>query len=133
MNLTTNYIISGADETRPPQAYGLTVTVTSAVDMPSKVFVFQRKAETNTDLLANDQADSFISLADPVDLAQYPEDEPDIEYGIPYYRKDTVALLFRSMEELDELKELLDADIADLVRTLQLLEGAGVVEEVVYG
>lgn len=133
MNITVNYTVLGQGESSPPQAYGLEVEVTSAVGMSDKIFVFQRNTVSNTDPQTADQVDEFVSLADPVDLVQYPEDAPDLANGMPYYRKNTVLLLFRSMVELDETRTLLDADIAELVRSLNLLEGQGTPEEVVYG
>jgi len=129
--LTIKY--SGPEsEVEQLQGYSLKVEVVEAVDMPSKIFVFQRWVPSATDPESNNLGDKFISVADPVDLEEYPEDAPDLENDIPYYRTDSVILHFRSMSELAEVRGLLGDDFAALVKAMQQLEEFPVAEEVVY-
>lgn len=113
-------------------AYGLQVEVVNAVDMPSKIFVFQRAVQSATDPEANTLGDKFVSVADPVDLEQYPEDVPDVAHAVPYYRKAAVTFVFRSVAELEEVKALLDADVTRLVESLKALATLPVQAEVTY-
>ena len=123
---------SGPDETSGLQAYDLRVEVLNATDMTSKIFVYQRKVVSATDEQANELGDTFVSVADPVDLEQYPADTPDIAGGIPYYRTDNVDMRFRSMAELQDVRERIDADITGLIYALQVNETLVPMEDKTY-
>lgn len=115
------------------QSYDLRVVVTNAVDMSKKVFVWQANVPSNTDAEAAAQPDQFINVASPVDLEKYPEDAPDLQRAVPYYRTDEVVLRFRCMADLQEVKDLIDADLGQLVVALQLAADMAVMEEKTYG
>ena len=108
------------------QAVYLRATVLSAVDMPSKIFVTQSAASPNG-------ADQFICLADPVDLEEFPEDAPDMDAEIPYYRVNTITLAFRSVDDLLETKTMLKADIEKLVASVNAAVNLREDEVVTYG
>ena len=99
--------------------YAMRVKVTEATGMPSKIFVFQRgKKRTNS----GEFIDHFINIASPVDMDNVPEDEPAFDSNIPYYRKDTVTLYFRCLQDLEECKDDISGDIFHLVETYKYLE-----------
>ena len=115
------------------QSYDLRVVVTNAVGMSKKVFVWQANVASNTDVEANAQQDQFSNVASPVDLEKYPEDVADLQRSIPYYRTDEVTLRFRCMADLQETRDLIDADLETLVTALQLATDMAVMEEKTYG
>ena len=112
-------------------AYMLRVVAIAATEMSKEVFVFQRNvapAET-----ANAQpTDQFICLADPVDLEDIPVGSPNLPAEMPYYRTDTVDLMFRSMEELEDTRSLIDSDVQGLVNSLKLAAILEVMEDKTY-
>ena len=122
------------------QAYGLKATVTAATGMPKEVFIMRRDVQN-----ANEPAtepdpsnpgilpDTFICLADPVDLEEVPVGAPDPIHEMPYYRVSAVELWFRSPDLLEETYNLLSADVAKLVLSLQSLGKIALSNEVVYG
>jgi hypothetical protein len=91
------------------QSYDLVATAGQALDMSDKIFVFQD---------IPDSSPVFIGVADPVDLLDYPEDEPDLENQQPFYRLNTVTLRYRSYEEAQDVQQRIDQDVRDLVRSL---------------
>lgn len=116
--LTVQYYTSPSNASQV-YAYALKVDVTSATDMPQKIFVFQRgEKRTNS----GEFIDSFMNIASPVDMDNVPEDEPSLEDNIPYYRKSSVTLYFRCLEDLEDTKNDIDDDIATLVRTYRILQ-----------
>jgi len=113
------------------QGYKLKATAVGT-GMSSKVFVCQRRVPSATDSEYNELPDEFVSLADPVDLEQYPEDEPNLGDNIPYYRVDSITLVFRSAPELEEVRLLLDEDIQHLLTSLEAMDDI-ISGEVIYG
>lgn len=123
------------------QAYGLKVTATSAVEMSEKIFVMRRgvvNANANEITPVPNpadpgiQPDTFICLADPVDLEEVPEDCPDPAHEMPYYRVDSIELWFRSPDLLEDTYTLLAQDIQKLVTSMQSLAAIATTETVVY-
>ena len=55
-------------------SYDLKVEVLEATDMPEEIFVFQRRTSAPLDA-GSDPTDSFVCLADPVDLQEFPQPE----------------------------------------------------------
>ena len=107
--------------TQKSQVYGyaLRVKVTSAEGMPSKIFVYQRGEQR---LNSGNYVDKFINIASPVDMGNVPEDEPQLDAGIPYYRTDEVILYFRCLQDLVESKADISDDINHLVESYKLFE-----------
>lgn len=114
------------------QCYDLRVVATASEDMPQEVFVFQRIVESATDAAANALGDPFISIADPVDLEQYPVGAPDLTNDIPYYRLAEVTLRFRDLLTLEETRALMDEDFRRLVDSLNAAADTTLLGEVVY-
>lgn len=110
------------------QSYDLRVVVESATDMPEEIFVLQRTVPQP----GGTAEDRFICLADPVDLEEYPVGSPDPGNEMPYLRVKEVTLRFRSMDLLDEAKTLMDQDIQQLVKSLQIAQTLPLYDEVTY-
>jgi hypothetical protein len=130
MDITVRYY--GPEDLAGLQAYRLRVVVAAATDISTKIFVFRTKVDSNTDQGFNSTNDSFVSVADPVDLEQYPEDAPDLDNNMPYYRLDEVTLDFRSVGELEDVKALIETDINSLVASMKSLETLTLMEEVIH-
>ncbi len=130
MQLTITY--TQTDPQERLQGYKLTAAAVGT-GMPSEVFVCQHRVPSATDPTYNELPDKFISLADPVDLEHYPAGAPDLESQIPFYRVAEISLIFRSAQELEETKVLLDEDVNQLLHSLQRMGQATIAEEVVYG
>jgi hypothetical protein len=129
MSISIKVRYSRQEQAAEVQSYLLKVEVIEAVGMPTKIFVFQRRVKSSTDPQAAALSDIFISLADPVDF----EDIADPLNDMPYYRLDSVTLRFRSMTELEEVKDLIDQDIQKLVDSLKAEERVIEMEEKTYG
>ena len=130
MQLEVTYSYTSPDNDNL-QGYRLALSATGT-DIPSEVFVCQRRVPSATDPAYNDLPDKFISLADPVDLEQYPAGSPDLGGQVPFYRVSEITLVFRTVQELEETKVMLDADIRELVHSLKTMEAATVTEEISY-
>jgi len=129
-DLTIRYY--GPEVEEELQSYDLRVVATVAADMPKEVFVFQRIVDSATDPAANALGDQFISIADPVDLEQYPVGAPDLANDIPYYRLDEVTLRFRDMLTLEETRNLMAEDFQRLVDSLNAAADSTLIGEVTY-
>lgn len=134
ISIKVQYSMSPVDVVPRPQSYDLKVSVLEATDMPKEIFILQRGlAVPNTPPSPSLPAeDSFICIADPVDLEEYPAGAPSIGKEMPYFRVAEITLRFRSPVILDETLELIKADIANLVDSLKLASALEVVDEVTY-
>jgi hypothetical protein len=110
------------------QSYDLRVVVESAVDMPEKIFVLQRIPGPP----GGEDEDKFQCIADPVDLEEIPEDSPDLGNEMPYFRVQEITIRFRSMETLEEVRQLIAEDLQALVNSLKAAESLELMEEVTY-
>lgn len=111
--------------------YSLRVVVTNSVDMPTEIFIYQRGAAP-APAAGETVRDTFVAIADPLDLQEIPVDAPDLTEEIPYYRTSEVTLSFRSIIELNETMALIKADIELLVRSLQAMDEFELSEEETY-
>lgn len=119
MSISLEVRYSRQEQDKNRQSYDLKVEVINAVDVSAKIFVFQRRVMSAMDSEANREVDQFVSIADPVDLEEFPEDTPDLQNNMPYFRSSSVTLRFRSMTELEDTQRLIDEDITMLVRSLK--------------
>jgi hypothetical protein len=109
------------DELEDFQSYQMIVEVVNAVDISEKIFVMQRalpESPSPPGTPLPDPIDRFVSVADPVDLEEYPEDSPDLENEIPYYRVNEVTLEFRSLDDLLQTWEYIQEDVTGLTRAV---------------
>jgi len=102
------------------QCYDMRVEVLNATDMPTEIFVFQRGVAPARSGQVTEPTDAFKSVADPVDLEEYPPDAPDLQNEIPFYRLSEVTLRFRSQIELEETWGYIAEDIQGLVTALNI-------------
>lgn len=123
------------------QAYGLKLTVLEATDMPKEIFVMRRDVKPAVDPVTAPapgvtdpgiQPDTFICLADPVDLEEVPVDVPDPANEMPYYRLGVVEFWFRSPDILEETYTLFTEDVAKLVQSLKSLASIATTEDITY-
>jgi hypothetical protein len=96
----------------------MTLEVVNSVDMQEEIFVFQRSLPTAQANTVTEPTDFFISVADPVDLEDYPVNAPELEREMPFFLVKTLVLQFRSLVVLDETWEYIQEDIQGLVRAL---------------
>jgi len=108
--------------THPGRGYALHAVVTSSVDMPKELFVFQRRVPPFGE---NVVVDKFVSVADPVDLQEMPVGTPDLANEMPYFRAATLDLQFSTSGELDEAKTGIAEDITGLMLALRQMAYTG--------
>jgi len=130
MQLAVTYTRTDPDNNL--QGYKLGLSAVGA-DMPSEVFVCQRRVPSATDPQYSELPDKFVSLADPVDLEHYPVGAPALETGVPFYRVAAIELVFRTVSELEEVQVMLDDDIRELIHSLTVMGTDTAEETVVYG
>ena len=100
------------------QSYDLRVEVESATDMPEKIFILQKGAPP-APVAGAVEDERFVCIADPVDLEEIPEDTPDLNNEMPYFRVSDITLRFRSMDVLEETQGLIAVDLQQLVNSLK--------------
>lgn len=100
-------------------AYALKVEISEAIGIPDHLFVFQRSPENNE----GDCVDTFIQIASPLELEEVPENAPDLQNSMPYYRSSEVTLWFRTMEDLELAKKKIEEDLQTLVLTYKTING----------
>ena len=118
------------------QSYDITVEALEAADMPLEIFVFKR----GTPVLpapggtapATEPEDIFISIADPVDLEEYPVNGPDMAKSNPYFRLAKVTIRMRSVLDLEHLWQYITEDVQGLVDALNSSELPGSSEEITF-
>jgi hypothetical protein len=102
------------------QSYDLEIEVINADGLAEEIFVFQHGVAPARDGVVTQPRDLFISIADPVDMEEYPPNTPDLENEIPFYRLKSVLLRFRSRVELGETWGYIAEDIQGLVDALNI-------------
>jgi len=88
----------------------LRLKVLSADGCSPKVFVYQR-AVVGAPMEDGSPRDEFICVADELDEDEIPVDEPDMARNVPYYRVDSVELLFRNPDSMYETARALIASL----------------------
>ena len=79
----------------------LRLKVLSADGCSPNVFVYQR-ATKGAPMEDGSPRDEFMCVADELDEDEIPVNEPDMARHVPYYRVDTVELLFRNPDMMYE-------------------------------
>ena len=115
---------------RPRQSYALKVKAVEAEEMSPAIFIFQRP-KTSPD--GTREPDKFICVADAVDMEEVPELNPDLSDEMPYYRVDTVELVFRNLIDLDNTESDIKQDIADLVQSIAVMANMEMKEWTIVG
>ncbi len=105
--------------------FRLRVTAYDAVDMDNEVFLYLRHPVSR---ITGRAADEFNSVCSSVDMAEYPVGEP---VGTPpFFRLDTVDIVFRSVREVEDAWTVISGDVTRLVKSLNASERLSVAEEV---
>lgn len=98
----------------------LTVTSSDVVLYPPKVFVFQAEDPANPATRG-----WFTAVASPAQLEEYPEDAPaevvSGESQQPYYRVDSLQLVTRSADDINNLVADIRLELAQLTRNLDAI------------
>lgn len=112
------------------QSYALKVKVVEAEEMSSAVFIFQR---TKTGPDGTREPDKFICVADPVDMEEVPELNPDLADEMPYYRTSEVELVFGNLVALAETEAGIKQDIDALVQSIAAMADMEMKEWTIIG
>lgn len=116
ITLEVTYTPRGAGHTcakggrRALPMHRLKMEVVSADGCSPKVFVYQR-ATKGAPMEDGSPRDEFICVADELDEDEIPVDAPDMERNVPYYRVDSVELLFRNPDMMYETASALIASL----------------------
>lgn len=86
---------------RPVRLHRLKMHVTKAEGCSPYVFVYQR-ATAGAPMEDGSPRDEFVCVADELDEDEIPVNEPDMARNVPYYRTDSVELLFRNPDMMYE-------------------------------
>lgn len=100
-------------------AYRLRIEIEEAVGLDDRVFLYQREP---TNPHTDDVTDVFVTVCSPVDMADYPPEEPDPARQYPFFRLNFVELDFRATAQADEAYDLIVAELGTLCRALDRLE-----------
>jgi hypothetical protein len=100
-------------------SYKLVVETLNAQDMPDKIFVKQRI----TNYSKQDFDGVFVAVCTPVQLEDFEEDAPG--HGTSYYRTNTIELVARTPEYLQEVFDSLLYEVTKLVNDLNALDDLG--------
>lgn len=107
-------------------AYRLRVEIADATGMDRRVFVYRRDpASPYTD----EATDTFFAVASPVDMAEYPPEEPDPNKSYPFFRKHFVELDVRAVSLALLAEQIIVHELNVLVHALNKLEDLDLAEE----
>lgn len=79
----------------------LRMKVVAAEECSPNVFVYRRSTQ-GAPMEDGSPRDEFICVADELDEDEIPVNEPDMARNVPYYRVDSVELLFRNPDLMYE-------------------------------
>jgi len=122
-------IITEDDNSEIRQSYDMTIEASEPVDIEPEIFVIQRAAAPAI-VIDVPPADQFTSVADPLDMEEYPTD-PVAYPSIPFYRVSMVALRFRSYSLMQETKANIISDVNGLLYAINMALSYPVTEEIV--
>ncbi len=87
--------------------------------MDERVFLWQRNPMNP---FTSEETDVFITVCSPVDLSEYPPEEPDPTADLPYFRRSWVELDFRAVSQADEGWQAIQNAVLQLVEALNKLD-----------
>jgi hypothetical protein len=97
-------------------SYKLVIDAVEAVDMPDKIFVKQRIKNFAKDRID----DTFVAIATPTQLEDFDEDAP--ADGSSFFRTNSIELVMRTPELLQEVFDSLMYEVKKLVVDLEDIE-----------
>ncbi len=95
------------------------ITAASAALMPAKIFAYLMLPMKPA---ADERVGAFDHVCSPVDLEEYPEDEPLPNHRPEWFRLDYVDVLLRSNEEVESFISSVTNDVQHLKTTLDLTD-----------
>ena len=101
ITLEVTYVPRGGCRGRALPMHRLAMKVLSAEGCSPNVFVYQRSTK-GAPMEDGSPRDEFVCVADELDEDEIPVGEPDMERNVPYYRVDSVELLFRNPDMMYE-------------------------------
>ena len=99
--LEVTYVPRGGCRGRVLPMHRLRMKVLSAEGCSPNVFVYQRSVK-GAPMENGSPRDEFVCVADELDEDEIPVGEPDMTRNVPYYRVDSVELLFRNPDLMYE-------------------------------
>lgn len=111
-------------------AYRLRIEVEESVEMDDRVFLYSRDPLNPH---TGEQLDTFITVCSPVDMADYPPEEPAPAKQYPFFRRNWVELDFRATSQADEAWGLIVREVNNLIFALNRLTRLRVAETVWCG
>lgn len=99
--------------------FRLQCEVVDAINVTKDVFLFKRSI---VDPLIEEQADHFIAICSPFDLATYPANEPDLEQDPPFFRKSQMDILLPSVTQVVEVRASIQSQLLTLLLLLRNLD-----------
>lgn len=117
---TSHYVANRIDGRR------LRIEITDAEDMPAKVFAYLLMPMSPQTLT---RVGEFDHVCSPVDLEEYPEDEPIPNHRPEWFRLNYVDVLLRSVTEIDAYLADVRADLQSLILTLNTADTLITVDE----
>ena len=116
------------------QIYGMRVEVTNAIDISDKIFVVQTGVRQAIRINPNTvPSNIFVKVANPLDMEEIPEDQPDLPEEMPYFRVNTIDLNFYDLTSLNETWDFIQEDVAGMVAAINQGISDPVTETVVFG
>jgi hypothetical protein len=107
-------------------AYRLRVEIEQAVDMDARVFLYRRDPINPH---TGEVRDTFFTVCSPVDMEDYPPEDPDPAKQYPFFRRDWIELDFRATSQADEAYAMIVLELNALIFALNRLESLDTVEE----
>lgn len=109
----SRYLINRVDGIR------LRIEATEAEEMPVKIFAYLTMPLRPG---AGDPVGVFDHICSPVDLEEYPEDEPIAGHQPGWFRLDYVDVLLRSAAEIEAALAAILDDVRSLKHTLDTMD-----------
>lgn len=116
MNLKVKFTTTTTDDQF--LGYAVKAEVIEAEGITPYIFMYRAGVP---ELPSQKAVDVFTNVASPVDIEDTPENEPDLSKHTPFYRRKSVVLWCRSADWLEEIKDRIDRDIANLLNTYRVL------------
>lgn len=114
-----NYVTLGA--------YRVRIEAHEAEDMDSRVFVWRRDP---VNPYTSQETNTFFAVASPVDMEEYPPEDPDPDKAYPFFRRSWVELDFRAVSDGNEAWVRIVELVCQLITSLNLLDNLNLETEV---
>ncbi len=111
------------------QGYRLQVLAHDAVNMPNEIFVYRVQT---VDPDTGEQKASFQNITPARELEELPINGTTVDSPL-LFRKDFIDVIFQSLCELNDTRDLIIKDVTQLVATLDKLDDLTVTSDVLIG